>query len=60
MQVHDELVLGSRFHGTGQRAFKVLSDRMTAAAELKVPLLVEAGVGKDWGLGALSCCFYCN
>jgi len=47
MQVHDELVLE-----VGNEALedvrKGVIERMSAAAELDVELLVEAGVGKDW------------
>ncbi len=47
MQVHDELVLEvaeSQLEPVRQG----LIERMSAAAELKVPLLVEAGVGNNW------------
>jgi DNA polymerase I len=47
MQVHDELVL----EVAETQLDKVragLIERMSAAAELKVPLLVEAGVGSNW------------
>jgi len=47
MQVHDELVLEVDSTALDSVRSGVI-DRMTAAAELKVPLLVEAGVGKDW------------
>lgn len=47
MQVHDELVLE-----VAEDQLDVVSDgvceRMTAAADLAVPLLVEAGVGDNW------------
>jgi DNA polymerase-1 len=47
MQVHDELVLEVR-----QSQLEVvthgLCEQMSAAAELAVPLLVEAGVGDNW------------
>jgi DNA polymerase I len=47
MQVHDELVL----EVADAQVVEVrlgLIERMSAAAELKVPLLVEAGVGNNW------------
>lgn len=47
MQVHDELVLEVDTKALDSVRSGVI-DRMTAAAELKVPLLVEAGVGNDW------------
>ncbi|WP_372972107.1 DNA polymerase I [Marinobacter sp.] len=47
MQVHDELILEVK-----ESALEVicrgLEERMSGAAELKVPLLVEAGVGDNW------------
>ncbi len=47
LQVHDELVL--EVHET---AVDEVRDRlktlMSGAAELKVPLLVEVGVGQNW------------
>ena len=47
MQVHDELVL--EVHRDDVQALKDgLLPRMSAAAELDVPLLVEAGVGNNW------------
>ena len=47
MQVHDELVFDVR---TGQvEEFKVrISEQMQFAAELDVPLIVEAGSGENW------------
>ncbi len=47
MQVHDELVLEVEESSLESVRSGVI-ERMTGAAELKVPLLVEAGVGKDW------------
>ena len=47
MQVHDELVFevpAAEVDATGQR----ICELMSAAADLKVPLLVEAGVGANW------------
>ena len=47
MQVHDELVL--EVNADQAEAFAAeLTQRMQAAAELKVPLLVEAGIGDNW------------
>lgn len=47
MQVHDELVL--EVHRDDVQALKDgLLPRMSAAAELDVPLVVEAGVGDNW------------
>ena len=47
MQVHDELILEVK-----ESALEVicrgLEERMSGAADLKVPLLVEAGVGDNW------------
>ncbi len=47
MQVHDELVFE-----VSEKSLKKVRDRvvehMTAAAKLNVPLVVEAGVGRDW------------
>ncbi|UTA47768.1 DNA polymerase I [Simiduia sp. 21SJ11W-1] len=47
MQVHDELVLEVAC-GDVERLQTALCERMAKAAELKVPLLVEAGVGNNW------------
>ena len=47
MQVHDELVL--EVHRDDVEKLKEgLIPRMSAAAELDVPLLVEAGIGDNW------------
>ncbi|MFC3681891.1 DNA polymerase I [Bacterioplanoides pacificum] len=47
MQVHDELILEVREDQA--EAFAVeLQQKMQNAAELKVPLLVEAGIGDNW------------
>lgn len=47
MQVHDELVL--EVNAEQANAFATeLTQRMQAAADLKVPLLVEAGIGNNW------------
>jgi len=47
MQVHDELVLEVRNDALDD-VRKGVIERMSAAAELDVELLVEAGAGKDW------------
>ncbi|HEX4975351.1 MAG TPA: DNA polymerase I, partial [Pseudomonadales bacterium] len=47
MQVHDELVLEVAEHKLDELREGVIS-AMGTAAQLKVPLLVEAGVGDNW------------
>jgi len=47
MQVHDELVFEVRQDVIDDVRAGVV-ERMSGAAELSVPLLVEAGVGKNW------------
>ncbi len=47
MQVHDELVLEVAEDQVERVRAGVIA-RMSAAAQLKVPLLVEAGVGNNW------------
>jgi DNA polymerase-1 len=47
MQVHDELVLEVAEAQVEQVRAGVIA-RMSAAAQLKVPLLVEAGMGNNW------------
>ncbi|WP_440903238.1 DNA polymerase I [Catenovulum sp. SX2] len=47
MQVHDELVFEVQESFVVQACNKIV-ELMQTAAELKVPLLVEAGVGDDW------------
>jgi DNA polymerase-1 len=47
MQVHDELVLEVAKESIDEVAEEVTA-RMSAAAELSVPLVVELGVGDDW------------
>jgi DNA polymerase I len=47
MQVHDELVLEVA-DGDADRLRAALCERMAAAAALKVPLLVDVGVGDNW------------
>ncbi|WP_404367757.1 DNA polymerase I [Marinobacter sp.] len=47
MQVHDELILEVR-EAVMEEIREGLTSRMSAAASLKVPLLVEAGAGDNW------------
>ncbi|MBW4935523.1 DNA polymerase I [Marinobacter sp. F4206] len=47
MQVHDELILEVRAAAL-DKVKEGLVQRMSAAAKLDVPLLVEAGVGDNW------------
>jgi DNA polymerase-1 len=47
MQVHDELVFEADAGFVDTLLPEVVA-RMTAAAELKVPLVVDSGVGDDW------------
>lgn len=47
MQVHDELILEVR-ESAVDTIRKGLEERMSGAASLDVPLLVEAGVGDNW------------
>jgi DNA polymerase-1 len=48
MQVHDELIVEAP-KAEAQAVQKGLIEAMSSAAELDVPLLVEAGIGKSWG-----------
>lgn len=47
MQVHDELVLEVA-ESQLEQVRAGLIELMSAAATLKVPLLVEAGIGDNW------------
>jgi len=47
MQVHDELILEVR-EDQAEAFAAELQQKMQDAAELKVPLLVEAGIGDNW------------
>jgi DNA polymerase-1 len=47
MQVHDELVFEVA-EGSLEKARSAVESRMSAAAELDVPLVVDTGSGKDW------------
>ena len=53
MQVHDELVLEVA-QSELQGVCEALCARMTAAADLSVPLLVEAGRGSNWDQAPLT------
>jgi DNA polymerase-1 len=47
MQVHDELVFEVA-EGAAEELIGAVTERMNAAAELAVPLLVDVGVGVNW------------
>ncbi|WP_429011287.1 DNA polymerase I [Aeromonas allosaccharophila] len=47
MQVHDELVFEIREENLEEYT-AIIKEKMSAAAELHVPLLVEAGTGDNW------------
>ncbi|MDE2449151.1 MAG: DNA polymerase I [Gammaproteobacteria bacterium] len=47
MQVHDELVLEVRSDAV-ESVMTAVRERMTAAAELRVPLRVDVGTGANW------------
>jgi DNA polymerase-1 len=47
MQVHDELIIEVR-ESALEKVRKGLLERMSAAADLDVPLVVDAGVGDNW------------
>lgn len=47
MQVHDELVFEVRENRLDE-ARNLIVERMAAAANLKIPLVVDAGIGKNW------------
>ncbi|MBX3283018.1 MAG: DNA polymerase I [Acidobacteria bacterium] len=47
MQVHDELLFEAPENEV-ERATEIIKREMEAAAELDVPLIVEAGVGDNW------------
>ncbi|MFB9067273.1 DNA polymerase I [Pseudofulvimonas gallinarii] len=47
MQVHDELVFEVREDAL-EEARALITERMCAAAELKIPLVVDAGIGDNW------------
>ena len=47
MQVHDELVFEIA-RDDAARASQVIAETMAGAARLKVPLVVDVGVGENW------------
>ncbi|WP_233839911.1 DNA polymerase I [Dyella sp. 2HG41-7] len=47
MQVHDELVFEVRADAVDE-VREAIRERMSGAAELRVPLVVDVGVGKNW------------
>ncbi|MFC4561357.1 DNA polymerase I [Nocardiopsis mangrovi] len=47
LQVHDELVLEVP-SGEIEQVRKLVSDRMASAYDLRVPLAVSVGIGRDW------------
>ena len=47
MQVHDELVL-EVFENELTTVIEQLQKRMSNAADLKIPLVVDVGVGENW------------
>ncbi|ORU90804.1 MAG: DNA polymerase I [Cycloclasticus sp. symbiont of Poecilosclerida sp. M] len=47
MQVHDELVFEVE-DGFLNQATEIIQEKMSAAAKLDVPLVVDIGVGKNW------------
>jgi DNA polymerase-1 len=47
LQVHDELVFEVDA-GFVETLLAEVPQRMAAAAELRVPLVVDSGVGRDW------------
>ncbi len=48
LQVHDELVVEVP-EAKATKAAKLVRERMEAAWQLSVPLVVEAGIGSNWG-----------
>ena len=48
MQVHDELVLEVPERRARARASSELPELMTGVATLRVPLVVDVGVGSNW------------
>ncbi len=47
LQVHDELIVETP-EGSAEKARVILKEEMEKAAELSVPLLVDAKIGKTW------------
>lgn len=48
LQVHDELLFETP-DGEAEQAAKLAQEVMQSAASLSVPLVVETGIGKNWG-----------
>lgn len=48
LQVHDELIFEVE-HGNEAEVLRIITPAMEHAASLSVPLLVEVGVGDNWG-----------
>jgi DNA polymerase-1 len=51
LQVHDELVIEAA-EGEHDELARIVSERMGAAAQLRVPLEVQVGFGHDWDAAA--------
>jgi len=47
MQVHDELVFEVE-SGYVEQAASIIQQKMSGAASLDVPLVVDVGTGKNW------------
>ncbi len=47
LQIHDELIIEAPFE-EAERAEAILREAMQGAADLKVPLQVDIGIGKSW------------
>jgi DNA polymerase-1 len=47
LQIHDELIIESPIE-EAEKAEAILREAMQGAADLKVPLQVDIGVGKSW------------
>jgi DNA polymerase I len=47
LQIHDELVFEAPA-GEAEALARVVCEEMGAAMTLKVPLVADAGIGKDW------------
>ncbi|MBR3025239.1 MAG: hypothetical protein IKH71_12365, partial [Oscillospiraceae bacterium] len=47
LQVHDELIVEVS-EADAERAAKILSEEMTGAADLSVPLIADVNKGRTW------------
>ena len=47
LQVHDELIVEAP-EDEAEKAAAVLTEEMRSAAQLSVPLIADAGIGKSW------------